>query len=97
MLDEHLARLKSVLAAIRTAHLTIKSEKGYYRFQALKFLGLAAGPKGVRAGLDKLAAVAEGSPPTDKAVQRFPGWCAYCRRFVEEFWNLWHCLLHATR
>ncbi|XP_065308901.1 uncharacterized protein [Dermacentor albipictus] len=96
--DEHFARLESVLATINTAGLTIKPEKCYFWFQELKFLGHVVGPQGIRPDPDKLAAIAEFSPLTDKkAVQRFLGLWAYYRRFVEGFSRITQPLTQPTR
>lgn len=64
--EQHLQRLRSVFAAIRTAGLSLKPEKCHFGYNELKFLGHLVSPDGIRPDPDKTLAVADFPPPANK-------------------------------
>ncbi|KAK8786810.1 hypothetical protein V5799_023415 [Amblyomma americanum] len=96
--SEHLQRLRVVLEAVLSAHLTLKPQKCHFGFTELKFLGHVVSSEGIRPDPDKISAVADFPVPTDKkAVRRFLGLCSYYRRFIKNFAKLASPLTRLTR
>ncbi|KAK8780235.1 hypothetical protein V5799_018426 [Amblyomma americanum] len=96
--EDHLKRLRAVFEAIRSAGLSLKSEKCHFAFRELKFLGHIVSAQGVSTDPEKTAAVAAFYQPTDKRrLRRFLGLCAYYRRFVENFSKLAEPLTRLTK
>ena len=84
--DEHLVRLKSVLEALRNAHLKVKLRKCHLLCAEVKFLGHIVSAKGIATDPDKTKAVREWPVPTSvKTLQSFLGFASYYRRFIQGF------------
>lgn len=95
--DEHLRRLETVLEAIKSSGLTLKTEKCHFAYEELKVLGHIVSGSGVHPDPQKTAAIARFPQPADKkAVRRFLGICAYYRRFVKGFSQLAEPLMRLT-
>jgi hypothetical protein len=71
---EHLEHLKIVLDRLRSAVLTVKSEKAVFATQEISFLCHVISPAGVRIDPERTRAIRDFPPPRDaKGISRFVG------------------------
>jgi len=81
--EEHVRRLRQVLARIKEAGLKLKPSKCEFFQESLIFLGHKVTSDGLTADPAKIEAVVKWSTPkTVKDVRSFLGFCSYYRRYI---------------
>ena len=104
-LDEHLDRLRLVIAFIWGAGLKLKLSKCFFAENELKVLGHVVSELGIAVDPDKIRAVVDfpspdsaGSPSARlKQVQSFLGLCSYYRRHIPDFARIARPLTELSR
>lgn len=84
--DQHIIKLKEVLARLQGAQLTIKLAKTTFSRATVTYLGHEVGQGQVRPKKANVSAILEYPvPATRKALRRFLGMAGYYRRFCPNF------------
>lgn len=85
-LEEHFARLRTVLARLVSAKLKIKVSKTFLLQRSVSFLGHQISGAGIRAHPDKTTQILNwGRPSCVKDVRAFIGLTSYYRKFVNQY------------
>ena len=88
-LDEHLARLDTVLSRLGMYGLKLKISKCSFFKKSVKYLGHVVSEEGVATDHEKIVAVREWPiPQTLRQLRSFIGFASYYRRFVPRFTQL---------
>ena len=85
-MEEHLARVRSVLDRLRKANLKVKPEKCHFFESEVVFLGHIVSGDGVRpnpTNIDRI--LSWDTPRSTKQVRQFLGMATYYRRFIKDF------------
>ena len=84
--EDHLAHLNTVLKLLGKHGLKVSPAKCHLAKAELKFLGHQVSGKGIEVDTDKVKAIREMPPPTDKrGIRGFIGMASYYRKFIPEF------------
>ena len=84
-LEEHFQHLKVVLDKLVNANLTLHLKKCQFLAQSFSYLGHLLTPEGIRPNPDKVAALQQMSPPTNrKQLMQFLGLVNWFRRFIPQ-------------
>lgn len=95
--DNHLCRLREVLARLRSAGLKLKPSKCHLFQTEVKYLGHVVSNRGVSTDPEKIEAVADWLPPCDlSGLQSFLGTVGYYRQYVKDFATVAKPLTHLT-
>ena len=80
--DEHWSRLRKVLSRIRESVMTLKKDKCEFGCREIKFLGHLVSNIGVKPDPEKVRAILDMLPPSNKTeVRRFIGMVNYLSKF----------------
>lgn len=83
--DEHVMHINNVLERLRKANLTIQSQKCQFGRDKVKFLGHIISSNGIERNPDKVAAILNIPPPTNrKQLRKFLGAVGWFRHFLRE-------------
>jgi hypothetical protein len=86
---EHLNHLAECFVRIRQNNLRLRIKKCFFAAQEIEYLGYTVSNKGIKPGLEKMAAIRNFPvPTTPKEVRRFCGIANYFRQFVPNFAEL---------
>ena len=81
--DQHDKRLEEVLKRCAELNLTLNKEKCRFQVQSATYLGNIISADGIKADPEKVRAISEMPPPTDrKGVERLLGTVKYLAKFV---------------
>ena len=83
--EDHARWVEHVLRKLVEANLKVYKDKCEFCYSQIKYLGYLLDEKGLRADLDRIAAIVEYPPPENfKALRRFLGWWVIMRDFWDD-------------
>lgn len=87
--DEHWSRLRDVLNRIQNSGMTLRKDKCEFGSHEVKFLGHVISACGIKPDPDKVKAIREMNPPTNKKeARRFIGMVNYLNKFSSKLAEL---------
>jgi hypothetical protein len=82
----HFTLIDRILNRLKKSGLKLNPKKCKFAYFELEFLGHVISEEGIRPNPEKIRAVKEMRPPTDKtALKSFLGLCSFYRRFIRNF------------
>ena len=85
-LEQHREHVRNVLGRLRQHGLYVKAEKCEFERSSIPFLGLIISTEGIEMDPQKVSAMLDWPPPSDKkGVQRFVGFANFYRKFIKGF------------
>ena len=84
--EQHLSRLRDVLARLKKAGLKLKPSKCYILKKCVHYLGYIVSADGVKVDDDKIKCIVEWPTPVNlEELRRFLGIASYYRKFIKGF------------
>ena len=81
--EEHTARLKAVLDRCDEIGIKLNKKKCQFLCKEVKYIGHIITPEGLKPDPEKITAITQMPPPTDKkGIQRFLGMVTYLARYI---------------
>ena len=91
--DEHVKRLQRVLERCEEVGIKLNEKKCHFLCKEVKYIGHVITPEGVKPDPEKIKAITEMPPPTDKkGVQRLLGMITYLGRYISNLSEMTHPL-----
>ena len=83
---QHIRELDHVLSLLKSAGVSLKIPKCKFAAAQVKYLGFKVGRTGIEVDEDKIAAVRQAVPPSNKdGLRRFLGMTGFYRRFIPDY------------